>query len=110
MLFELLYFLEGGLWRRRFFVLVKQYCSTAGQNVIQMGSDKFLPEFWKIDNNFELARYNLMKVVAFRIKTMRIEILKARGPGKICSSRMRCTKVGEMHQISGLQMYMLALL
>ena len=33
------------------------------------------------------------------IKTLKIVILKARGPGKFCSKRLNGTKVGEMDQI-----------
>ena len=40
-----------------------------------------------------------MKVVAFQVKTMRIQILKARGPGKFCSARTTQLKVGEMDQM-----------
>ena len=42
-----------------------------------------------------------MKVAAFQVKTMRIQILKARGPGKFCSARTTYLKVGEMDQILG---------
>ena len=38
----------------------------------------------------------MMKVVAFQVKTMRIQILKARGPGKFCSRRTTWPKVLEM--------------
>ena len=40
-----------------------------------------------------------MNVVAFRVKTMRIEILTARGPGKFCSPRTSWVKVGSWGEI-----------
>ena len=66
-----------------------------------MGPDKFILKFWKIEHNFELARWILMKVVAFGVKTMRIEILKARGLGKIGSPRTRWIKILGMRAILG---------
>ena len=60
-----------------------------GQNVKISGPNIFVPKFWKIGHNSELARWNLLSVVAFQAKTPRIEILQARGLGKFCSSRMR---------------------
>ena len=59
----------------------------------QIGPNIFGPKFWKIVHNFELARWNLLKIVAFRVKGMRIEILKARGLGKFCSPRKGDPKI-----------------
>ena len=64
-----------------------------------MGPDIFGQNVKEIGHNFELARWILMKVVAFQVKTMRIQILKARGPGKFCSSRTTRLKVGAMDEI-----------
>ena len=72
-------------------------------------SDKFVPDFWKIEHNSGLARWIVLTILNPGVKAMRIEILKARGLGKICSSRTRYAKVSEMHQIFGLQMRMLTL-
>ena len=58
--------------------------------------DKFVPQFLKIDHNFELARSILMKLVAFGIKYTRFEIMRVRGPGKFCSARMSRFKVGHV--------------
>ena len=72
-----------------------------GQNVKISGTNIFVPKFWKIGHNSELARWNLLSVVAFQAKTPRIEILQARGLGKFCSSRTSPVKVGVVHQIFG---------
>ena len=64
--------------------------------MIQIGSDKFVPKFLKIDHNFELARSILMKLVAFGVKYMRFEIMRVRGLGKFCSARTRYFKVGHV--------------
>ena len=42
-----------------------------------------------------------MILVAFQVKTLKIEILKARGPGQICSSSLSRAKIREMHRIFG---------
>ena len=56
---------------------------------------------WEFDHDFELARWILMNVVAFRVKTMRTEILKARDPGKFYSQMLTALKVGENDKIFG---------
>ena len=65
------------------------------------GPNIFGPKNKKIGHNSELARWNLLSVVAFQAKTPRIEILQARGLGKFCSSRTRVLNVGDVHQIFG---------
>ena len=44
------------------------HTSTAGANVFEIDLDIFLPEFWKIVHNFDLARPILMKLVASGVK------------------------------------------
>ena len=66
----------------------------------QNGHNIFVFYFCKIDHNFELARSILMKLVASRVKHVRIEIRKARGPGKFCRPRSTWVKVGDMTRIS----------
>ena len=43
---------------------------TSGRKLVQICSNIFGQKFWKIDDNFELARSILMKVVAFGVKGM----------------------------------------
>ena len=62
--------------------------------MIQIGSDKFLPKFLKIDHNFELARSILMKIVAFGVKGMTNEWAAAPCLGKFVVTRIRRLKVG----------------
>ena len=50
--------------------------------------------FWKIDDNFELARSILMKIVAFGVKGVTNEWAAAPCLGKFVVTRIRRPKVG----------------
>ena len=56
--------------------------------------------FHKIEDISQLRGQNLMKTVHDGVKTLWIEILKGRGPGKFCSARTTGAKVGHDDALS----------
>ena len=61
--------------------------------MIQIGSNKFVPKFLKIDHNFELARSILMKIVASGVKGITNEWVAAPCLGKFVVEIIRRLKV-----------------
>ena len=62
---------------------------------------RILGKFYDKNQDFsKLTLTILMKVVPDGVKMSRIKILKARGPGKFCTSRTTKTKVGHGDALS----------